>query len=192
MRARFSMILRFGLIILISLVTGCQSISFFRPPAAELDIENRFQQATLFLKGQEYQKAAEMYLRISKEYPQHPRAREAGILGQELQRLVSLNQSLTASKETALKDLKEMTEDFKRLSDQNVKLERFEEENVRLHLELHQQEEQLKGLTSLKQENRRLKSEMDQLKASLKEFHEIEQKMKQPMELPSRSEEVVR
>src|SRR3990172_11243989 len=95
-----------GLVILLFLVMGCQFLTIFRPLAVERNVEKEFQRATLFLKQQEHQKAAEAYLHIAKEYPQHPRAQEAGILGQELQRLVSL----TASKETALKNLREMAE----------------------------------------------------------------------------------
>jgi hypothetical protein len=186
------MIIRSGIIFLLVFVMGCQSSAIVRPNPAESDIRKDFQLAMLFLKEQEYQKAAQVYLHIAKAYPQHPRAEEAGIMGQELQRLESMTQSLTASKETALKDLREVTQGFKQLSEQNAKREGLEKENLRLRSELHQMEERLNGLASLKKENNRLQSEMDQLKASLKELHEIEQKMKQPMELPSQPENLVR
>jgi hypothetical protein len=185
------MIVRYGLIILALLVTGCQSKVTVRPPAPNPEVESLFLQAALLLKAQEYQKASEVYLHINKDYPFHPRAEEAGVLGQELQKLVVLTQSLAASKEAALKELKEVTQGSKRLSEQNAKLVGVEKENARLESDLRQMEERLKELTTLRDENRRLLSEMDQLKASLKEIREIEQVMKKPMELPQSLEEAV-
>ena len=183
------MIIRYGLALLLIFVGGCQSVPMFQQKPAEPDLSREFQQAMLFLKEHEYQKAAQVYLGISKAYSQHPRAEEAGILGQELQRLVSVNESLSASKETALKDLKEMTDEVKRLSDQNAKLEQFANENKTLRSQLLQMEEQLKEIESLEKENSRLHFDIDQLKQSLKEFHKIEQDMKRPIEPPQQPQE---
>jgi TolA-binding protein len=180
------MIIRYGFAFLLLFVVGCQSFALMRPKALEPDLRKEFQQAMLFLKEHEYQKAAQVYLGIAKEYPRHPRAEEAGILGQELQKLVSLTQSLSVSKESALKDLKEMTQEFKQLSDQNAKLEKFENDNLVLRSELRKLEEHLKGLEGLEKENRRLQSDIDRLTQSLKEFHKIEQDMKRPLEPPQR------
>jgi hypothetical protein len=175
------------------LVAGCESKLNVRPgPPEPNPVEALFQQAALLLKGQEYQKASEAYLRINKDYPLDPRAQEAGVLGQEIQRLVVMNQTLAASKEAALKDLKETSAASKRLSDQNARLAGVEKDNIRLQSELRQIEERLKGLRALQEENRRLRADMDQLKASMKELHEIEQVMKKPMEVPSKPEEHAR
>lgn len=183
------MILRYGLIFMIFFVTGCQSFPIFYSQVVESDVQNEFKRATLFLKQQEYQKAAQAYLQINQKYPEHPRAQESAILGQELLRLVSLIQSISVSKEAVLKDLKGMTQEFKQLSDQNDKLKRIEKENMRLRSELHQMGEQLERLTRLEEENRKLLSDIDQLKKSFKEFHEIEQEMRQTIKPPPRSEE---
>jgi len=180
------MIFRCGFAFLLLFVVGCESFTLMRPKAVEPDVRKEFHEAMLFLKDHEYQKAAQMYLGIAKEYPRHPRAEEAGILGQELQRLVSLTQSLSLSKESALKDLKEITQEFEQLSDQNAKLEKFENDNLLLRSELHKLEEQLKGLEGLEKENRRLQSDINRLTQSLKEFHQIEQEMKRPLEAPQR------
>ncbi len=182
------MILRCGIIFMIFIVAGCQSSTVFRSQMAELDLQEEFQQAIRFLKQQEYQKAAQVYLHIAQKNPGHRRAQEAGILGQELQKLVSLIQSLSVSREAALKDLKGMMQEFKQLSDQNDKLKKVEKENIGLRSELRQIEEQLEGLTKLEEENRKLLSDIDQLKKSIKEFHEIEQEMRQPIKPPPRSQ----
>ena len=151
--------IRYGIIIAALIIAGCQSTSNLRPAAQEPnpEVESLFLQAALLLKGQEYQKASEVYLHINKEYPFHPRAQEAGVLGQELQKLVALTQTLAASKEAALKELKEENLATKRLTDENTRLARVEKENAKLQADLRQMEERLKDMTTLKNENRRLR-----------------------------------
>lgn len=183
------MILHYGLIFMMLVVTGCQSSTVFRSQKVESEVQNELKRAMLFLKQQEYQKAAQAYLHISQKYPEHPHAPEAGILGQELQRLVSLVQSISVSKEAALKDLKGMMQEFKQISEQNDKLKRLEKENMRLRSELQQMEEHLEKFTTLEEENRKLLSDIDQLKKSFKELHEIEQEMRQTIKPQPRSEE---
>ncbi|MEK7825768.1 MAG: hypothetical protein AAB266_05025, partial [Nitrospirota bacterium] len=103
--------------------------------------------------------------------------------------LVSLVQSISVSKEAALKDLKGMMQEFKQISEQNDKLKRLEKENMRLRSELQQMEEHLEKFTTLEEENRKLLSDIDQLKKSFKELHEIEQEMRQTIKPQPRSEE---
>lgn len=183
------MILSYGFIFMIFFFTGCQSFPIFHSQVVESDVKNELKRAMLFLKQQEYQKAAQAYLHIAQKYPEHPHAQEAGILGQELQRMVSLIQSISVSKEAALKDLKGMMQEIKQLSEQNDKLKRLEKENMKLRSEFHQMEEHLEKLTTLEEENRKLLSDIDQLRKSFKELHDIEQEMRQTIKPPPRSEE---
>lgn len=183
------MILHYGLVFIIFIVAGCQSSTVLRSQTVESGVQNEIKRAMLFLKQQEYQKAAQVYLHIAQKYPEHQHAQEAGILGQELQRLVSLIQSISVSKDAALKDLKGMMQEFKQLSEQNDKLKRLEKENIRLRSELQQMEEHLEKLTTLEDENHKLLSDIDQLRRSFKELHEIEQEMRQTVRPAPRSEE---